>query len=237
MTTPAPDRPSLARRWWAVVARRVGEVAIVTLGILIAFALDAWWDNHNVAEQEQVHLRALASDLERNVAALGKQITMEESIVASSEKLVKMAREGTQDGTLAVDLVNRVFNSGRYEPVMGAYEALVNSGGLTLIHDEDLRAALAGFAASVRGQYAESWTDQHYFAFAREYAGRISLLHLQKADDATKQREILALLAERKFIEHLSLRYFSERDISQKYRDLLNQAEALLARIRAEIND
>jgi hypothetical protein len=220
-----------------VVARRLGEVAIVTVGILIAFALDAWWDRHNTAEQEQVHLRALANDLQRNVASLEKLIAMEDRIVASSEKLAHLARSGGGDVALAVELMNQVFNSGRYEPVMGAYEALVNSGGLMLIHDEDLRAALAAFAAEVRGQYAESWTDQHYFAFARDYAGRISLMHLQKADDAERQRQVAAMLAEPKFLEHLALRYYGERDISQKYRDLLAQAQSLLAKVRVEIDD
>jgi hypothetical protein len=230
-----PSAPSLAARWWTRVARRLGEIAIVTIGILLAFALDAWWDNHTLAAQEQVHLRALASDLQRNVTALKTQIDLEERIIASSEKLLKLSQGSGNEGAPLAELVNQVFNSGRYEPVMGAYEALVNSGGLTMIRDEDLRAALAEFAARASGKYAESWSDQQYFSFAREYAGRISLLYLRDPSAQTHEREFKAMLAEPKFLENLALRYYSERDMSQKYLGLKQEAEALLVKLRAEI--
>ena len=98
---------------------------------------------------------------------------------------------------------------------MGAHEALVNSGRLTLIRQEALRAALAEFAAKVGGQYTESWSEEHYFAFAREFAG----------------------LRDRRFQEHLALRYYSERDVANKYRGLLQKAEAVLAQVRAQVRD
>ena len=89
---PPPPRRSRARRLWSVVARRLGEIAIVTAGILIAFALDAWWDNRVTAEQEQVHLRALVSDLQRHVTELKCLIEMEETIVSNSQELLRLAR-------------------------------------------------------------------------------------------------------------------------------------------------
>jgi len=229
-------RRSLARRLWSGVARRLGEIAIVTAGILIAFALDAWWGNRATAEQEQIHLRALVSDLQRNVTELKSLIEMEEAIVSNSRELLRLARtERTSASPALQPLVDQVFNSRRYEPVMGAYEALVNSGGLTLIRDESLRAALAEFAARVRGQYAESWSDEHYFAFAREFGGRIVLLHTQQTDSAVAEREVEQMLQNPEFLEHLAMRYVSERDIARKYAALLEQAEALLVQLRAQI--
>ncbi len=227
---PVPTRVA----WLKSVARRLGEIAIVTIGILIAFALDAWWDNRATAAQEQVHLRALASDLQQNVTALKSHIEVENAIIESCRQLLEIARADGEPPPLG-DHINQVFSSGRYDPVMGAYEALVNSGGLTLIRDEQLRAALAEFAARTRGQYEESWTDQHYFAFARDFAGRIAMLHLQRTGAEAAQREYQAMLAEPKFLEHLALRYYSERDIGQKYSDLLRQAEALLVQLQAQI--
>lgn len=129
-----------------------------------------------------------------------------------------------------------VFNSGRYEPVMGAYEALVNSGGLTLIRDESLRAALAEYAARIRGRYEESWSDEHYFSFARQFAGRIILLSTQNPGDAdSSKRAYEDMLRDRKFQEHLAMRYYSERDMANKYRGLLQQTEKVLAQLRTQI--
>ena len=132
------------------IARRLGEIAIVTIGILLAFALDAWWDGRNLAEREQVHLRALASDLERNVTALTGQVEHEERVISSCEQLLKLSQGSGREGAPLTDLVNQVFNSNRYEPVMGAYEALVDwphakrSGPLYREAVETVSAALSG---------------------------------------------------------------------------------------------
>ena len=238
MSARAGDSRGAARRPWMAVARPLGEIAIVTVGILIAFALEAWWDGREKAAQEQVHLRALASDLQQNIAALKTLIGNEEVVMAGSEELLERARAQQPGQTAPLEeLFNQVFNSARFEPVMGAYEALVNSGGLTLIRDETLRASLAEFAAKVGGQYAESWSAEHYFAFAREFAGRFLLLHKQNTAADARERAYEEMLRDPGFQEHLALRYYSERDVANKYRGLLQQAEAVLAQVRAQVED
>jgi hypothetical protein len=227
---------SRAGERWKSALRPLGEIAVVTVGILIAFALEAWWDNRATAAQEQVHLRALASDLEQNIAALKTQIATEEKIMAGSGELLRRGRrEAARSADSLDDLFSMVFNSIRYEPVLGAYEALVNSGGLTLIRDEALRAALAGYAATIRGRYHESWSDEHYFAFAREFAGRYMLIKTEAGDGDALRQGYEKMLRDDRFREHLILRYFSERDMAAKYRGLLEQAEKLQAQLRAQI--
>jgi hypothetical protein len=221
---------------WRSVARTLGEIAVVTIGILVAFALEAWWDDRATAREEQVHLRALATDLEQNVAGLERLIANEEAVMSSTEELLRRARGEPAGSDAPVgELVNSVFNSARYEPVMGAYEALVNSGGLALIQDEKLRAALAAYAADIRGRYEESWSDEHYFAFSREFAGPITLLAFGNEAGSVDDPVFEELLRNRRFQEHLAMRHFSERDMTNKYRRLLKQAEEVLARLRAQI--
>lgn len=220
------------------VTRALGEIGIVTIGILIAFSLEAWWDNRSEARQEQIHLRALASDFQQNISTLERLVELEESIASSSQRLLARAQAREPDSTESLDeLLSNVFNSARFEPVMGAYEALVNSAGLTLIRDDSLRASLAHFAAQVSDQYAESWSNEHYFAFAREFGGRI-VLGLDEAKPAdTREQELEALLRDPRFQEYLALRYTSERDMARKYGDLLRQAEAVLAQVRTQIRE
>ena len=238
MTVRAGDSRGVARRPWMAVARPLGEIAIVTVGILIAFALEAWWDGREKAAQEQVHLRALASDLQQNIAALQMLIEQEESVMSGTQELLKRARAQQSEDTASLEeLFNQVFNSARFEPVMGAYEALVNSGGLTLIRDEALRAALAEFAAKVGGQYIESWSAEHYFAFAREFAGPVLLLQTQNPAADARERAYEEMLRDRRFQAHLALRFYSERDVTSKYRGLLQQAEAVLAQVRTQVRD
>ncbi|MGH8203119.1 MAG: hypothetical protein ACREST_00830, partial [Steroidobacteraceae bacterium] len=187
---------------------------------------------------EQVHLRALASDLQQNIGSLQTLIGKEKTVMSSSQELLKRALAQPSVSTASLEeLFSEVFNSVRFEPVMGAYEALVNSGGLTLIRDESLRAALAEFAAKVGGQYAESWSEEHYFAFAREFAGRVTVLHSQNPAADAREHAYEEMLRDRRFQEHLALRYYSERDVANKYRGLLQQAEAVLAQVRAQVRD
>jgi hypothetical protein len=65
-----PQIVPLRRMRLDLLMRAVVEIGIVTVGIIIAFALDAWWDDRSLSRQEQVHLRALASDFQQNVDSL-----------------------------------------------------------------------------------------------------------------------------------------------------------------------
>src|SRR5262252_331642 len=92
------DRSFIARARAVVNAaslrHALREIAIVTIGILIAFALNAWWENHKERRQEQQNLRALAGDFERNTAQLDELSKAEDNIATSSLELLKIARSG-----------------------------------------------------------------------------------------------------------------------------------------------
>ena len=240
--TPVEKKPEseealpVARPRWKRFARALGEIAIVTAGILIAFALDAWWDNRVTAEREQIHLRALVSDFQQNVASLRRLIKTEDDIMSGSRALLELARaEQPVEKPALVELMGRVFNSGRYQPVMGAYEALVNSGGLMLIRDESLRAALAEFAARVDGKYAETWSNEHYFAFAREFGTSYTLYTWDVERGKADERVLEEILRNPRFHEHLAMRFYSERDMGREYRALLEQAENVLTQLREQL--
>jgi hypothetical protein len=229
-------KPPAARRRWRRFARAPGEIAIVTAGILIAFALDAWWDNRATAEREQIHLRALASDFEQNVELLRVMIRTEDEIMSGSRALLELgpATEPVEEKAL-VEMMSRVFNSNRYEPVMGAYEALVNSGGLMLIRDESLRAALAGFAARVDGKYTEIWSNEHYFTFAREFGAPFTLYSWDVERGKADARVLEEMLRNPRFHQHLAMRYYAERDLAREYRELLQRAESVLTQLQAQL--
>jgi hypothetical protein len=215
------------------LTRALGEVVIVTIGILIAFSLDAWWDGRELASREQAHLRALGSDFRENVERLSEMIEFQDGVSQSCGDLLAVARGEAADSASIRALISEVFNSNRYEPVMGAYEALVSSAGLTLISDESLRASLAQFAAQVRNDYAERFSEAQYFAFTREFAGRLRFFEDPKSV-AGRPDAYADLLSDPRFQEFLTLRHASERDVAGRYRDLLEQAEAVLAQIESQ---
>lgn len=232
-----PEIVPIRRMRLDLLMRALGEIGIVAIGILIAFALDAWWDDRSLSRQEQVHLRALASDFQQNVDSLKKLIAIEQQISSSSHQLLLRAQNSEAGSSEPLTpLMRNVFNSARYEPVMGAYEALVNSAGLTLITDDPLRASLAQFAARVNAQYSERWSNELYFAFAREFGGQI-VLGFQSKTDAERERAFQELVQNPRFQAHLAMRYSGERDVANDYGVLLKQAETVLTKVREHIKD
>jgi hypothetical protein len=207
----------------------IRETAIVTIGILLAFALNAWWEGHKQDREEAKHLRALASDFERNAQQLARLVKLEEEIANASLSLIK--KGPAQDAETVHRLVGKVFSSGRFEPVMGAYEGLVNSSGLTLISNDVLREDLASFAAAVRNPYGERISDDFYIAFTREFAGRLQMTEtiLGEPTSAEAYRE---LVSDQRFREHLALRFAAERDVGRYYNELLKTCERINASLQ-----
>jgi hypothetical protein len=218
---------------WLRAAR---EIAIVTLGILIAFALNAWWEEHRERRQEQQHLRALASDFEQNVKRLVFLVEKQERVARRTFSLLEAAR-APQPGTPESirSLVQEVFSSQRFEPVMGAYEALVNSTGLTLIRDDELRSALADFAALVNGRYAERFADELYFQLVQTFAGRLQFADMLAAPQATPA-SYAELLQDPKFQEYLAWRHLLEQQVGDHYRGLHQRAEHILEQLEAGVH-
>jgi len=214
-------RPSL-RTW----RQAVFEIVIVTLGILLAFGLDAAWDSYRDGRRERVHLRALVGDFQRNVEQLERSVGIEQSIVDASRRLLAIAKAGGRDPAVP-SLMGTVFSSRQFEPIMGAYEELVGAGGLTILSDASLRSALAQFAARVRGRYWERFSEQLYLSFIREFVGRGVLQAEPSAE----------LFADPKFQEYLVLRWATERDVAENYRELQELAKSIVSKCRDQLGE
>ena len=228
----APRRNLSGFLLWAA-----GEIFVVVAGVLIAFGLNAWWIERATRNEEQTHLRALLADFEQNVGLLTDLLEREEQISGASLELLQLARKQPDADAADVSrLINRVFQSQRAEPVLDAYEALVNSAGLALIRDEELRSNLAGFVARSADPYYERFADELYMSFTTRFVGRLQFARLV-ANDSSPLQPYTDLLGDPAFQEHLALRYLIERDVAVDYRERLQAAEAIVEQLEAEIAD
>jgi len=219
------------------LGRAAREILIVTIGILIAFGLNTWWENRQAERQEQEHLRALKIDFERNRGQLEELVKAQRKIAANSRTLLSVPRHDDKPPAAEVrNLMHGVFSSRRFEPVMGAYEALVNSAGLPLVRNDKLRGSLARFAASVNGRYGERFGDEIYFSFVREFAGRLQFAaELAGAEPSSKA--YTELLEDPKFLEYLAFRGQMEGQIASQYESQLRQCDEILKLLEQEIQN
>jgi hypothetical protein len=213
----------------------VGEILIVALGVLLAFGLNAWWVESTTRAEEQTHLRALARDFERNVAVYTELVRRQQRIIDKSLELLRLARKQPDAEAAAVtELLGPVFTSLREEPALDAYHALVNSAGLALISDEELRSDLAGFATRATDPYYVRFSDQLYMNFTTRFVGQLHLLDVV-ADDSGPPRSYAELLGDPAFQEHLAFRHAVESQVQGVYEQLLSEAEEILDQLRARL--
>jgi hypothetical protein len=209
----------------------VGEIVVVALGVLLAFGLNAWWVESTSRADEQTHLRALARDFQNNVRLYMELITRANRSSTRSLELLQLARKQPDADPVAVSrLMGPVFSSYREKPALDAYQALVNSAGLTLIRDEELRSALAGFADRATDPYQERFADQLYMAFITTYIGRTQVAG-NVAADGTEPTSFVELLSDPVFQEHLAYRAVVEGDVVSYYCDQLKEAQSIFEQL------
>jgi hypothetical protein len=223
------------QRSTSIVLSAVGEILIVTVGVLLAFGLNAWWVERGARIDEQTHLRALARDFELNVAIYEAMLEKEDLVVRSTLELLQLARKETDADPVAVTrLMNGVLTSFREEPALDAYHALVNSAGLALLRDDQLRGDLAGFAGRATDLYQAGYAQQLYAEFTTRFIGKLGYSGLVAGD--SQPQSYAELLRDPAFQEHLALRHLIEKEVAGNYRRLLGESQRILDRLHGQID-
>lgn len=140
---PDTKRPSLARL--------ALEASVIIGSILLAFALDAWWDERQEVERVSELLEAVAAEFDAEIAGLDSIIAVNRRVVVAQYDLVEVT-----DPARSVpdpDTVETIFAAGGsyeiYDPSFGALAAIISSGGLERVEDAEVRDRLAGWNAEL----------------------------------------------------------------------------------------
>lgn len=127
------------------------EGVVIVASILLAFGLQAWWDDRKDAETERQMLIALESELQGALFMLNGQLALHDLQADSSQSIAdNMAAAG--EG--AIILVNNhdiatLFNHATYDPPFGITSALLSSGQTSILRNSELRAALGRWPAAI----------------------------------------------------------------------------------------
>jgi hypothetical protein len=149
------DRSSNTRRF-AV------EALVIVASILLAFALDAGWDDRQERRRVAELLSAVAGDFEREVAALDSVIAVNREREFVQTALLQATDPngvGVRPDSIA-GLAARNGDHQIHDPSFGALTALLSTGGLEEVDDPELRRLLAGWPAELRDF---EWEQQQAF--------------------------------------------------------------------------
>ena len=135
------------------------EGLVVVVSILIAFALDAWWDERQLEQETAEDLAIVEYELAENIRLV--QITMDimNQVVAASRELVAQLKAHPDSDT--VDVADNVlfwslFSHPTFDPSLGGTDAWIATGRLQGLKSAELRQRLA----SVRGKVADVVEEQ-----------------------------------------------------------------------------
>ena len=149
-----------------LVTRLVAEFAIIVFGVLVALQLEGWRDALRDREKEGEQLEALRADFEANARGLDETIALQRRSVEAHEELLH--RFGPDIDPISPDSLATIYGYGTtwyaFEPVTGAYDALLNSGDIGLIRDRSLRRDLAQFYGIVEAGFEDHDDEMNLLA-------------------------------------------------------------------------
>ncbi len=123
------------------------EAAAIVVSILLAFAIDAWWDEQQERAEEREVLQSLHVEFEANRVEAAAVISFHDRVIQSVVMLMKM----TEDEILAlsakatVEIVSSLDSPRTFDAVRGSVDALISSGKLGILRDRELRESLTTF--------------------------------------------------------------------------------------------
>lgn len=122
------------------------EVVVIVGSILLAFAIDAWWDGRQEGEVRRELIEALELDFELTRTRLATSIALADSLVTRSRGFLDLAEdsEGVSLDSMRFLAFGALFPID-FEPALAAYEGAVTTGDLGLLRSRELSEAFTGF--------------------------------------------------------------------------------------------
>ena len=129
--------------------RAVKEFALILISILVAFALDAWWDNSVLERQTNNELESVKVELTQTVEELEELDiglkSMRQAVVTLLHNIAPDAEPLSLD-SLAT-LMDLSFRMNSVEVQFGSVQSLLSSGAFASIREPELKIALAAYPA------------------------------------------------------------------------------------------
>ena len=121
------------------------ESVAVVLSILLAFAIDAWWDTSQRRDQERALLQGLFTDFEEARSNLRLRIATSRRLHRNAQALRILVNVGAEAESLRVpdSLLIAVIGGPTYDPATPTLDAALASGEVGLVRNAAIRREMA----------------------------------------------------------------------------------------------
>lgn len=127
------------------------EGTAIVLSILLAFAIDAWWQDREQQQADYAQLDALLEELRVHKTLLAESKTSHKSTLSEGVLLLESIKAGPEARPNAViaDQLSKYFNFYEINAPFGALQSAVASGALSRMRNSALASSLASWPSKI----------------------------------------------------------------------------------------
>lgn len=124
------------------------EGAVIVVSILLAFSIDAWWDNRIEQQREREQLVSMRAEFQASLPGLDEILTSVQGHAKDIESLIALLKAaGDKPVLIPGPLLGSAITWRTSDVSTSTLDALMASGDLNLLRNAELRANLAGLPA------------------------------------------------------------------------------------------
>ena len=178
---------------------------VITAGILGAYALNNWNTNRISSANEKSLLNSIHIEFIENRMQLDSVVYYHHRLARNCDKVISMfpILIGTSNLDSLAFYLNGTFSNWTFNPSQGSINALINSGSIGIIKDEELRGLLISWADLVRDYQEEENNSSEFF---RTNYGNFMTEHFDFNFNFRDDRNNLAMLQSLKFENLVKIR-------------------------------
>lgn len=229
---------------WTAVAL---DFAIVVLGILVAFWINAWSDGRTEQQDVTASLHSLHAEITANIQSLSAYRTRHDGVISAGLELIDLAHSSDLE-RVPTQLLGTVFLAAwTTDYSTGALTSLISTQRIDLIENRDLKLAIA----SLPRKYEDAFEDEHlviklidtdWAPYIGQYVSIAALSEFQiggedggRNPEALEPSEFLTILKSLEFQNHVSYRINYQKIIIREIDGLHESLEQTLKLIEMEL--
>ena len=216
--------------------RLTAEGAAIVASILIAFAIDAWWQDRTERIIEVQYLQALQEDFLSSLELLDEDEAVQQRQVEYLESLLLTDSDTPYSDELRRWIDDGLFNVGTYQPQSSALRDLESSGQTQIIRNPNIRRVLA----SVIQRMDSLEFVQRDFQLSQQtlidpfLVDNLNLSHLM-LDRAANNQTSLSILGTSEFQSRIAFKIGLRDEVSESQREVREVFEEALELIETEL--
>lgn len=216
----------------------VAEVAVVVIGILLAIAVDAWWEERRMRVEEQEILRGLHSEFLMHHKTLTRNMAANRSGMQSLEDFLELQSDSQPQDPKAIilDVLFDISSPFTTDLGGGTLRALLASGRLEILTSRNLRTRLAawdGVFGEVRDDEAHG--AKKVFELYLPYLVQQNYLWTEIEEGSEDSPVIQRFLTDATLRHLVTIRYYSKSHLADEFQEAIAALDDIIAELEKSI--